>query len=379
MLVGGNPQQLARSERTLGLASLSVAFEQNYINYDCDEVLWRNGDGIVTRECRRWGLLRRALAHFDVVHFNCGLSILPHRIDARPGPTSRSRGIARLAYWAYGRLFYLKDLPLLRRAGKAVFVTYQGDDARQSDYCRSHFDIHFADEVPAGYYSRSSDARKREEIALFSRYADGIFALNPDLLHVLPAGARFMPYASVDLDEWRPRNYQTGSRARPLVIHAPSHQGVKGTRFIIEAVDRLRAVGVEFDFLLVEGVSRAQARRIYEQADLLVDQLLSGWYGGVAVEMMALGKPVVCYLRESDLGYLDPAMRRDLPLVRATPDTVYLTLHELLVDRRDQLAHLGERSRRFVETWHDPRKIAAQLKRQYEAAFSNHRPDAVRQ
>jgi len=48
-----------------------------------------------------------------------------------------------------------------------------------------------------------------------------------------------------------------------------------------------------------------------ETADLLVDQLLTGWYGAVAVEMMALGKPVVCYLREDDLKFIDSRMRAD--------------------------------------------------------------------
>jgi hypothetical protein len=64
-------------------------------------------------------------------------------------------------------------------------------------------------------------------------------------------------------------------------------------------------------------MSNEAARRIYEKADLLVDQLLAGWYGGVAVEFMALGKPVVCYLRESDLRFLPEAMRRQIPIIRA--------------------------------------------------------------
>ena len=365
MLVGGNAQQLAKSERKLGLASWAVAFDQNYIGYECDEFLWRVSNSPVSREYKRWRLLWRALHDYDVIHFNCGMSILPNRIDVRPGPTSQLRGPLRLAYWAYGRLFYLRDLPLLKRAGKAVFVTYQGDDARQSDYCRRNFDIHFADEVPAGYYPPGSDARKREEIEIFSRYADGIFALNPDLMRVLPARANFLPYASTDLDDWQPSDYRPGTRSRPVVVHAPSHQGVKGTRFIIDAVSRLKTEGVAFDFILVEKVSRIKARAIYEQADLLVDQLLTGWYGGVALEMMALGKPAVCYIREADLQYIDVSMRSDLPLIQATPATIYDVLRECLTHRRSTLGELGAKSRVFAEKWHDPLTIAASLKNRY--------------
>lgn len=368
MLVGGNAQQLARSERQLGLASRAVVFSQNYIGYECDEVLWQSDDSVLIREVKRWQLLYRALTQFDVIHFNCGMTILPNRIDAQPGPTSQLHGALRLAYWAYGRMFYLKDLPLLKRAGKALFVTYQGDDARQGHYCRENFDVHFADEVPPGYYSPSSDARKREEIAMFERYADGIYALNPDLLRVLPRRSKFLPYANTDLLDWRPGDYKPGSRARPVVVHAPSHQGVKGTRFILDAVNRLKSEGVAFDFVLVEKKTRTEVRQVFEEADLLVDQLLSGWYGGVAVEMMALGKPVICYLRDEDLDLIGESMRADLPLIRATPNTIFQVLKDYLVRRRPELAEIGARSRAFVEKWHDPVSIAGLLSQAYLSA-----------
>ena len=32
---------------------------------------------------------------------------------------------------------------------------------------------------------------------------------------------------------------------------------------------------------------------MYAQADLVVDQVLIGWYGALAVETMAMGKPVI--------------------------------------------------------------------------------------
>ena len=35
-------------------------------------------------------------------------------------------------------------------------------------------------------------------------------------------------------------------------------------------------------------------------ADLVVDQLVLGWYGAVAVEAMALGRPVLAYIREDE-------------------------------------------------------------------------------
>ncbi|OAI49738.1 hypothetical protein AYO43_02830 [Nitrospira sp. SCGC AG-212-E16] len=221
--------------------------------------------------------------------------------------------------------------------GKCVVMTYQGDDARQGDFLRSRYKISPADE--SGYYTQESDSHKRERIETVSQYADAIFALNPDLLHVLPARARFMPYANLDIASIQP--VPPRSRAIPVVVHAPSHQGVKGTRFILDAVKRLKSEGIRFEFVLVERLSHAEAMRLYADADLLIDQLLVGWYGGLGVELMALGKPVICYVREEDLCFIDPEMRSQLPVIRAEPGTIYEVLKECLISPPPQTSGTG--------------------------------------
>ncbi len=245
-----------------------------------------------------------------------------------------------------------------------IAVTFQGDDARQGDYCRQHFANSIAHETGSDYYTVESDARTRQRIAWFDEYANLIYAVNPDLLWVLPKRARFVPYAHLDLDEWTPVEKETG--ATPVVLHAPSHRGAKGTRHVVEAIERLKSEGVSIEFVLVENLSNAKARKLYERADLVVDQLLAGWYGGLAVEAMALGKPVICYLRQSDLSFLPEEMRADLPLINATPGNVYAILREWLVDRRGELQARGSVSRAYVERWHDPVRIARDIKADYE-------------
>lgn len=356
--VGGNAAMLARAERELGLASRAIVFEQSPFGYRSDEVLLKPGDGRLTREIRRLGLLRRALRDFDVVHFNYGMSIAPMAL--RGGPLAQ----------AISRVVELRDLPLLKRAGKAIFVSYQGDDARQGKFCREHFAITFATEVDAEYYR--DDELKARRIAVFSRYADRIFVGSPDLMYFFPETARYLPVAPVDLSEW-PLLPSRELPAEPLVVHAPSHRQVKGTRFIIDAVERLRAEGVRFRFQLVEKMTRDEARRLYDEADLLVDQLLAGWYGGLAIELMALGKPVVCYIREEDLRFVPQSIRETLPVINATPSSIYDVLKEWLTTRRGELRARGLRGRAFVEEVHDPRQVARELKREYEAAIARRR------
>jgi hypothetical protein len=365
MLVGGNPAQLARSERALGLDSWAVSFRQSPFGYACDEVLWSDSSSAILREFGRWSLLWRALNDFDVVHFNFGTPILPTSVPSDP---SRESSLLWRAHNRYRRVVEFKDLALLQRFKKAIFVTYQGDDARQADYCLANFRISPAHEVGPEYYPPGSDEQKRRDIARFARYADGIYALNPDLLHVLPPRARFLPYGHINLKDWQFGSHRPSRRARPLVIHAPSHQSAKGTRYVVAAAERLRSEGVDFDFRMVEQLSNADARKIYEEADLVVDQLLVGWYGGLTVECMALGKPVICYVREKDLRFLEPEMRSQLPVIRAEPGTIYNVLKECLTSKRLHLPEIGALGRTYVERWHDPLRIAASLKEAYETA-----------
>ena len=152
-------------------------------------------------------------------------------------------------------------------------------------------------------------------------------------------------------------------------MHAPSQRRIKGTDYVEAAVERLRAEGMPFEYQLVEGMPRSEARKIYERADLLVEQLLLGWYSNLAIELMALGKPVVTYIRDEDLRFVPAEMKDELPVINATPESVYDVLRTWLTERRDQLPEVGRASRAFVERWHDPLKVAARTKADYERAL----------
>jgi glycosyltransferase involved in cell wall biosynthesis len=377
-IIGGNPQGLARAERELGLESWVVAFRSSYLRYEVDEYLWDDRDNLFTREIKRWKLLVRALKDFDIIHFNFGSSIMPSWTPLRgTGYTKNFRSLAGQLVGriirCYARLFELRDLPLLKRAGKGIVVTYQGTDARQRDFCLDNFPITYFNEVDTGRFPTETDAHKRYKIATFARYADRIYALNPDLLHVLPSKAEFLPYARIDLREWQPVNKDDANLENPVLVHAPTHRRAKGTHYILEAVARLRAEGIPFEFVLVEGLPHTEARRIYHRADLLIDQLLAGWYGGLALELMALGKPAISYIREGDLQFLPEQMRSDLPIINATPTTVYSVLKEWLTIRKYELPDVGRRSRAYVEQWHDPLKTATRLEHEYQAILASKR------
>ena len=371
--VGGNPQALSLALKALGVDSTSLVVSQNYLSYGADVVLHRPGGSFLLREVKRVWAVLFYLPRFDVIHYNAGTTVASaYGLDFPMAGQRDASSVLRFLYAGYLRALQKLELFLVTSMRKAVFVTYQGDDARQGDYSLKHFAISIAAQVEPGYYDAASDRFKRENILLLSSVARGVYAVNPDLLHVLPPQARFVPYSLFFMTDWTPVYSQ--AEPRPLrIVHAPSHRKVKGTALILQACANLRDKGYQFELLLVEGLSNAEARKVYESADVLVDQLFAGWYGGLAVELMALGKPVLVYLRDGDLRFLPPQMRSELPLVQVTPDSVEQELQRVLDMPRAALVTLGKKSRAYVERWHDPLKIATDIKRDYEAALQQSR------
>jgi glycosyltransferase involved in cell wall biosynthesis len=268
---------------------------------------------------KRAGFVRYAIAHYDVIHLNFGQPIAA----VRRGP-----GI-------------LSELPLLKRAGKTVVVTFQGCDVRPQAACACTSPV-----CAAQNPMRLPNARH------MLRYADLVYHLNPDLRQWLP-GSRFLPYASVDLDRVRPR--PAAQREELVVVHAPTNREVKGTAHVIAAVDALRAEGVAVRLDLVEGIPRDEALARFAAADAIVDQLRLGWYGGLAVEGMALGRPVLAAIDEDDPA--DNPFGAELPIVRTRPETLRDDLRALLADA-ERRARVGAQGRAFVERHHDPRAVA---------------------
>lgn len=154
-------------------------------------------------------------------------------------------------------------------------------------------------------------------------------------------------------EEWKPNE-------RLLIVHAPTNPGLKGTEVILKAIEALKEQ-YDFDFQLVQGMSHEQAKEIYQKADLIIDQLHIGSYGLLAVESMAFGKPVICWISD----YMTEQYPAELPLIRANPDTIQSVLEKLLQER-DCLPEIGIRGRAYVEQHHDMVKNSRRILEIYQ-------------
>ena len=81
---------------------------------------------------------------------------------------------------------------------------------------------------------------------------------------------------------------------------------------------------------------------------------------------MAVGVPVVAYIDPGRLEVVPAAMRRDIPILEATPDGLEDVLARLLSDRA-RLREAGERARAYVRQWHHPMAIAKRMLRLYDS------------
>jgi len=80
----------------------------------------------------------------------------------------------------------------------------------------------------------------------------------------------------------------------------------------------------------------------------------------MALEAMALGKPVVTYLKEDAVRRTEEAFGITVPIVSATKETLVERLRPL-VESADERRRIGAASRAYVERVHDANRIADRL------------------
>ncbi len=288
--IANDPWALTRALRGLGVeADLATVNSRVYLETG-DYDLEFPGQGTLTKAFKKARFVAWASRHYDVFHYVFAHSILEYSL---PGAM-------------------LLDVRLMRALGKPILMSFRGCEARNAftDKCR----------LGCPECDRSVAKRRRMELAL--RLADHAFVSTPDLLLDVPSA------------QWMPQCVETAGHSAsvppsvsgPLrVLHAPSHRGIKGTEHVLAACQQLESEGLGVELRLVEDTSHAEALSLYEWADVAVDQLLLGWYGVFAVELMAMGKPVVCRI---DPEFVRLSGLPEPPLIGADPGTLVAVLRK---------------------------------------------------
>lgn len=217
---------------------------------------------------------------------------------------------------------------------------------------RAQFPVLRAARRKSVFHFLGSDIRgkTREELAYASK-ADARIVGSYDAIRWVPDSEVIPP--GVDLAKLQP--IAPPNDDKPVFVHAPSSRRRKGTERFVRACEEL---GVELE--IVEGLHHDEARRRYERADVVLDQLNAGWYGMLAIEAMALGKPVVTFLHDEATTRTEEAFDTRVPIVRADKDNLVETLRPLAESAAER-RRIGAESRAYAERVHDIERVADRL------------------
>lgn len=288
--IAGVPQELSKAQRRLGLKSDVMSFIPHPFDYGVD--LYRPTRlPFPLKYAERLLSLSKVVDDYDVLHFHYS-SLVPFEFD----------------------------LPLWKMLGKRIIMHFHGDDIRN-----------------------------KGEGLICSRFADRVLVSTPDLL-AWSRRAVWLPNP-IDLNKYQFIGAKEHVGSIKLV-HAPSFRTAKGTEHVLKAVDDLQEEGYDVELILVENMAHNEALEQYKRADVVVDQLLLGWYGVFAIECMALGKPVLVYIRNDLYSYLN-----DMPLIDTTPFKLKEDLKMLIKDASLR-EYIGIKARKYVEQAHSSDEIA---------------------
>jgi len=312
---------IVKALRKVGVEAVSLQYYKNPQRFFADI----NIDIGRKRNIFKWVLIQlvnfpKFNNSYDIYHFHYSQTLLPFFID----------------------------LPILKLLRKRIVFEYHGSDIRPP----------FSYDSPLSFFMKLDLLFKIKLTRLVSKlFVDAEIVTTPDLLK-FASSAKFIPAAL----ETAKYETSSGTSKRKIVIaHAPTDRSIKGTSHVIEAVDKLKKKGFDLELDLVEGIDEKQVKKRYERADIAVDQLLIGWYGLFAVEMMSLGKPVICYISK-DLEKFSST----LPIVNSNKETLVAEIERLVKDVESR-KKLGRAGKVYVSKNHDSIKIAERLLELYKS------------
>jgi len=187
------------------------------------------------------------------------------------------------------------------------------------------------------------------------KYADKILYSTPDLRRFLPKNSEWFPNGYI---------YDGGDKIKSdnkklIIIHASTSIEMKGTDFVIEAIDKLKK---EFDieFKLLRNIPHKKIINYIIDADIVLDQFNYGGYGNFGIESMINGKPVIGYISD-DFFNIYP---KELPIINVETDDIvngiYKKTRELILDKNLR-KKTGLKSKEYALKIHSYKVVAKRL------------------
>jgi glycosyltransferase involved in cell wall biosynthesis len=151
------------------------------------------------------------------------------------------------------------------------------------------------------------------------------------------------------------------------IVHVPTSPRKKGTAYLIHAVEKLQSEGYDLELDICQEVTHDDLIQRYIKAHVSVVALLGGWYGTSGIEAMALGRPIISFIRPELIQYTDFETEEDIPVISANRESIYEVLKGLLESDLTELKNLGLTSYNYAKKYHDVKVISKRLKSIYNS------------
>jgi glycosyltransferase involved in cell wall biosynthesis len=252
-----------------------------------------------------------------------------------------------------------EELDILKRSGKRVYVFSYGADVTLRNRTMALGQWTICKDCPEpGRFCICDDERGLQQIYHTTTNVTATVAFS--MLKSCMPGAQDLDFWPIDLAKIAPPQGRDSNSAL-IVAHAPNHSYFKGTVFLQEAVAKLQAEGHAIRLSLISGVPNSEVMKFFYEADVVADQFVSGGYGYTSLEAMACGKPVLAYMRSTDLVFAP----EDCPIIQTRPETVYNVLKWCLLNR-ERLPAIGLQGRVYVDKHHTIQAVAGRFASLYE-------------
>jgi glycosyltransferase involved in cell wall biosynthesis len=191
-----------------------------------------------------------------------------------------------------------------------------------------------------------SDLRARGILPHIEKLADAIFTTEFDHTFIHPQVQHI--HFPFEVDKFKKKQILRNSKL--TICHAPTKRHLKGTEYLLKAVDELKSK-FDFEFLLIENKPHKEVLEIKEQkCDVLVDQLtdFGGFgYGMNSMECLSMGIPSITYINPQYDKFL-----KTHPFINANKDNIKEVLAKVLTNPKILLKKSSE-SRKWVVKEHN--------------------------
>lgn len=241
-----------------------------------------------------------ALFRYDVLYFIAGETLLTRKLLA----------------W---------ELKWYKKRRKKIIMHFVGSDIRNEHYTKyknTHIEQYFEGKLADMPPKQTEWQKKLCAIAL--QYADLILVSTPDLLEFFGDHSKVKHFPVMldtqDIDNQikntPPQKYpQRDDKIR--VVHSPSNISLKGTQYIDKIMQKICTKYTDIEYINTSrpeykdtshplcAVSRYTLLQLLQKSDILIDQIVIGWYGLQSIEGI--------YCENEVIVWIEPHLRQYLP------------------------------------------------------------------